>query len=74
MPTLDPLIIQEMGEISVRLRRASVPTHEVVEAFAVRKFSSCPNHSFCSLAPGNEYKIVFVSIFGVGGAIVWTIR
>ncbi|PMD24306.1 hypothetical protein NA56DRAFT_643541 [Hyaloscypha hepaticicola] len=52
MPTLDPRIIQGLGEIGGVIVKRDLPTHEIVEAFIV----------------------VFISIFGVGGAIVYAIK
>lgn len=57
MPALDlrivqARVIQGMSEASVILRRDSIPTHEIVEAFIV----------------------IFVCVFGVGGAIIWAIK
>jgi hypothetical protein len=50
MPALEARIIQGLSEASVLLRRDGVPTHEIVEAFAVSKFS----HSYFDLpvSPG----------------------
>jgi hypothetical protein len=39
MPALDLRIIEGIGKVSVILQRDTVPTHEIVEAFAVSKFS-----------------------------------
>jgi hypothetical protein len=39
MPALDPRIIQGIREASIILQRDAVPTHEIVEAFLVSKFS-----------------------------------
>jgi uncharacterized membrane protein YpjA len=72
MPALDPRIIHGLGEVSVILQR-SVPEHEIVEAFLVSMFS----HSHCSFyasIPHTYYEIVIVSVFGVGGAIIWAIK
>jgi hypothetical protein len=43
MPALDPRIIQGLADASVILRRGILPTHEIIEAFLVSKFSSSYN-------------------------------
>lgn len=73
MPTLDPRIIQGLGEIGGVIVKRDLPTHEIVEAFIVGKIPYYPNRSsflnFCTY-----YEAVFISIFGVGGAIVYAIK
>ena len=73
MPALDPRIIRGIREASVILQRDAVPKHEIIEAFLVSKLSSSPNWSSFSSIPWTYHEIVFVSIFGVGGAIWWAI-
>jgi len=72
MPALDPQIIQGLGEVRVILQR-SMPRHEIIEAFLVSKFPRF-HCLFCSSIPHTYYEIVFVSVFGVGGAIIWAIK
>jgi hypothetical protein len=74
MPALDLRTIQSLGEASVILPR-SLPTHEIVEAFLVGEFYLFlfrPRGFF--LCASTYFSIVFVSVFGVGGAIVYAIK
>ena len=72
MPVLTPRIIQGLAEASVIFQR-DVPKHSIVEAFFVSKFSH--SHSpFFPLIPYAYQELVFISVFGVGGAIIYAIK
>jgi len=73
MPALDLRTIQSLGEASVILRR-SLPTHEIVEAFLVGEFYLLLFRPRGFLCASTYFSIVFVSVFGVGGAIVYAIK
>lgn len=67
---LAPRIIQGVAEMGVLVARNPVPKHEIVEAFLVSKFA----RSSASFDGTSLQWTVFVSVFGVGGAIVYAVN